>query len=153
MEEFECKICNKKFNAEESLSQHTNASHKPEEKKTNKKKIKKYSLIIGLLIATIIFGYTFYIRGQSPGEYDNFAKCLTEKQAIIYGNDYCQYTAKQLNMFGNSGKYLNYVKCADNEGLCNEKNVKITPTWEINNESYSGIQSFEELSQLTGCGI
>lgn len=153
MEEFECKFCSKRFGVEESLNQHINASHKSTEKKTDKKKIKKYFIIIGLMLAITIFGYSFYIRGQAPGKYDDFAKCLTEKGATIYGNDFCQYTNQQLNSFGNSKKYLEYVKCIDNERLCNDKRVEITPTWEINNETYSGIQIFETLSQLTGCEI
>ena len=54
-------------------------------------------------------------------------------------------------MFGNSGKYLDYVKCADNERLCNEKGVKITPTWEINGKMYEQVQSFDTLASLSGC--
>ena len=90
---------------------------------------------------------------KKPGEYDRFAKCLTEKGTVIYGNDYCQYTNKQLNFFGKSAKYLNYVKCADNQKLCDDKNVKITPTWEINKEMYEQVQTFERLSSLSGCEI
>lgn len=153
MEEFECKSCSKKFKTEESLNQHINASHKSEEKKTDKKKIKKYFVMIGIILAIIVFGYTFYIRGQAPGEYDNFAKCLNEKGAVMYGNDFCQYTAKQLNMFGKSGKYLNYVKCADNEKLCNLKSIDITPTWEINGKMYEQVQNFDTLGNLAGCEI
>lgn len=153
MEGFECKFCSKRFEAEESLNQHINASHKSTEKKTDKKKIKKYFIIIGLMLAITIFGYTFYIRAQRPGQYDELASCLTEKGAIIYGNDFCQYTTQQLNYFGKSKKYLNYIKCADNENLCNEKNIKITPTWEINGKMYEQVQTFETLSDLSDCEL
>ena len=96
---------------------------------------------------------TFYVRSQKPGQYDEFAKCLTEKGAVIYGNDFCQYTAKELNWFGNSEKYLNYVKCVNNKELCDSKGVKITPTWEIEGKTYEGVQGIEKLAELSGCKI
>ena len=150
--EFKCNSCNKNFNSEESLNQHNAASH-ANEKKEGKASMRKY-LIIGIIILIIIFSsFGVYSYMKKPGQYDEFVKCLTDKEVIIYGNDYCSYTNQQLNFFGKSQKYLNYVKCVDNENLCDEKGVEITPTWEINGETYSGIQSLEKLSELTGCEI
>ena len=126
--------------------------HSVKEKKVKINK-KKY-VIFSLLILIIFFSsITFYSYEKRPGEYNDFAKCLTEKGAIIYGNDYCQYTNIQLNFFGKSKEYLNYIKCADNERLCNEKGVKTTPTWEINEKMYEQVQTFETLSSITGCKI
>lgn len=149
MTEVKCTICDKKFSSEESLSQHSRAVHT----NVKKKSMKKYVFIAVLLISLILFLYTAYARSQRPGKYDYFAKCLTEKGAIIYGNDFCSYTAKQLNFFGKSKEYLNYVKCIDNEALCNSKGVKLTPTWEINNKMYEQVQTFERLAELSGCEI
>lgn len=150
--EFKCDICDRNFNSEESLKQHNEMKHRVEEKK-RKINIKKY-IIISLFLLIIFFSIltiTSYMK--KPGKYDDFARCLTEKGAVIYGNDYCQYTTRQLGMFGKSSKYLNYIKCIDNEQLCNEKNVKITPTWEIKGEMYEQVQSFEKLSEMSGCKI
>ena len=90
---------------------------------------------------------------KKPGSYDSFAKCLSEKGAVIYGNDFCQYTNKQLNYFGNSKKYLNYVKCIDNKELGDSKAIKVTPTWEINGQMYEQVQTFEKLSAVSGCEL
>lgn len=148
---YRCEDCNKSFNSEESFIQHNLAKHANEKHK--KINFKKYFILIaiGLTILLLVLSVNNYIK--KPGEYDDFAKCLTEKGAIVYGNDYCQYTVKQLNFFGKSQKFLNYVKCANNEALCNEKNIQTTPTWDIDGESYSGVQTFEKLSAVTGCGI
>lgn len=148
---YRCEDCNKSFNNEESFRQHNLAKHT--NKKHKKINFKKYFIFIaiGLTIILLVLSVNSYIK--KPGEYNDFAKCLTEKGAVIYGNDYCQYTIKQLNFFGKSQKYLNYVKCIDNEELCNSKGVSITPTWEINGESYSGVQTFERLSAVSGCEI
>jgi len=156
MGEFECKLCKKKFQSDEGLAQHTNAKHgesNKEKGKKDKKKLKNYLVLVLLLIAIGIFSYTIYLRNKGPGQYDDLAKCLTEKGAIIYGNDFCQFTARQLNSFGKSERYLKYVKCAANQQLCDSKDIRITPTWEISGKMYSGIQSFEKLAELTGCKL
>ena len=150
MAEYECKTCSKKFETQESLVQHINAKHPIFNKP---KKFKKYFIISALVLTIIIFSSAFYIKAQKPGQFDDFAKCLTEKGAIMYGNDFCMYTTNQRNMFGKSEKYLNYIKCINNEQLCDAKGVAKTPTWEINNQTYSGEQSFEKLSTLTGCKL
>ena len=149
--EYRCENCNKNFSSEESFRQHNLAKHANE--KSKKINFKKYFIFtaIGLIIILLVLSVNSYMK--RPGQYNDFAKCLTEKGAVVYGNDYCSYTVKQLNYFGKSKEFLNYVKCADNEALCNSKGVSITPTWEINDETYSGVQTFERLSAVTGCEI
>ena len=150
-----CKFCSKDFGSEESMNQHIQAKHGGlgETKKSGGKRAKNYFVVIALIAAIALFSYTFYARSQKTGDYDEFAKCLTGKAIVVYGNDFCQYTAKQLNWFGKSEKLLNYVKCIDNKELCDSKGVKITPTWEINGKIYEGVQSFEKLSELSGCSL
>ncbi|HLC87088.1 MAG TPA: hypothetical protein VJH65_02330 [Candidatus Nanoarchaeia archaeon] len=123
------------------------------EKKNVRINIRKYVLSFLVILIILFSSLTAYSYTQKQGEYDEFAKCLANKGAIIYGNDYCSYTNKQLNFFGKSKKYLNYIKCADNQNLCDEKGIKITPTWEIDEKFYEQIQTFETLSILTGCEI
>jgi len=146
-----CEECNRSFSGEESLKQHNLAKHT--KKKVKKTNFKKYFIFVALALTIILLVFSIGSYMKRPGQYDDFAKCLTEKGAVVYGNDYCMYTNKQLNFFGKSEKYLNYVKCANNKELCDSKGVKITPTWEINEESYSGVQTFEKLSAVTGCEI
>src|SRR3989344_3290157 len=153
--ESRCDICNKNFNSKESLEQHNSMKHnaKKEPEETRKNNNKKYLLGFILVIAIALFVTGFYIKSLKPGIYDNFAKCLSEKNAVVYGNDFCQYTGRQLNMFGKAEKYLDYVKCANNKELCDSKQVKITPTWEINGKILEGIQSFEKLAEASGCSL
>lgn len=110
------------------------------------KKTKIYFLIFLVIIAGI--SYYFYWSSQQPGQFDDFAKCLTEKGAVMYGAiEWCKYTKEQVAMFGNSFKYINYKDYKEIEG------IKLTPTWVVNNERYERVQSFEKLSALTGCTI
>ena len=91
-----------------------------------------------LLVAVSVSAFAFL----SPGTYDNFAKCLTEKGAVMYGEDWCQYTNGQKAMFGKSFKHVTYVVKSD---------LAKRPTWVIDGESYETVQSFERLAALTGC--
>lgn len=156
MGKLECKICNREFDTEDSLNQHIKARHSvPESEKKNisAKTKKKYAILGIVIIAVLLFAYAFYARAQKPGSYDDFAKCLTEKGVVVYGNNFCQYTAKQMNFFGKSKEYLNYVKCIDNKDLCDSKNIRKTPTWEINGKFYPEVRTFKELSELSGCKV
>jgi hypothetical protein len=146
-----CSHCQKGFDTQESLQQHVTAKHTQLQKE--KRSYRKHFMWIILLIALFLLGYSAYTFAQKPGNYDAFAKCLTEKGAVIYGNDACQYTNKQLNFFGNSKQYLNYVKCSENRALCDQKGVRTTPTWEINGQPYPQVQTFETLAAATGCKL
>lgn len=111
-----------------------------------KSRWKIYLGVIGVIIVAIA-AYSFY-SATRPGPYDNFAKCLTEKGAVVYGAiDWCKYTQGQKAMFGNSWKYLNYQDFSKLPG------IKKTPTWVINGQWYENVQSFEKLASLTGCKL
>ena len=120
---------------------------------TNKSKVQKskfilYGISALIVLAVIAFAASEFISQSKPGEWDNFAKCLSGKDVIVYGNmQTCKYSQHQASMFGKSFSYLNYKDAIEN------KEVKVTPTWYINGEKLEGEQSFETLSEKTGCSI
>ena len=150
--EFKCNACDRNFDSEESLKQHNLAKHAFEKKK-GKTSMRKYLIISIIVLIIILTSITINSYMKKPGEYDDFTKCLTQQGVVVYGNDFCTYTAQQLNYFGKSKQFLNYVKCIDNKQLCDSKGVSITPTWEINGEMYEQVQGFEKLAQLSGCEL
>ncbi|MGV8171741.1 MAG: peptidylprolyl isomerase [Candidatus Woesearchaeota archaeon] len=90
---------------------------------------------------------------------DNFAKCLTEKNATFYGAYWCGHCNNQKTAFGDSLQYVKYVECAV-EGqpqvqtaVCTEAGISGYPTWIINGKEYPGEQTLERLAQLTGCAL
>ena len=117
-----------------------------EQSKSSKSKFYIIGAIIGVIIlATVV--YSLYSLNKS-GPYDNFAKCLSEKGAVMYGAmDWCKYTQAQKAMFGKSFKYLNYHEFNELPG------IKKTPTWVINGAWYENVQAFEKLAALTGCKL
>ncbi|MBI4153831.1 hypothetical protein HY501_00690 [Candidatus Woesearchaeota archaeon] len=119
-----------------------------------KKPSRRKYILIGSIIAALILGsLAVFSLATGPGPFDEFAKCLTQEGAVIYGNDFCSYTQKQKTFFGKSFKQLNYRRCADEQDLCKKKGIQVTPTWEIKGELYPEVQTFERLSAITGCAI
>ncbi len=157
MSEFECTKCNKKFNSEESLRQHTLAKHEQDKEKDNKKfriKIKKkhYFFICAILIIAIV-GFFIFKYTTSPGRYDDFAKCLTDKGAVMYGTDWCKYCKQQKNLFGKSFKYVNYKNCDVDKAECSAAGVNSFPQWLINGTRYKGLQQLDSLADYSGCRL
>ena len=112
------------------------------------KKSKYYIIagIIGIILLSVV-SYSVYSISK-PGPYDNFAKCLAEKGAVMYGAmQWCKYTQAQKAMFGKSFKYVNYHEFGDLPG------IKTTPTWVINGQWQENVQSFDKLAALTGCKV
>ena len=117
----------------------------------------KMILVIIVLIVISIVAWSasgYFVEDDSDlSDLDKFAKCLTEKGATVYVSQYCGHCKNQKEMFGDSLKYVNSVECTENQQLCQEKGVSGVPTWIINGLPYAGVQSFERLSELTGCSF
>jgi hypothetical protein len=123
--------------------------HQKQSGQQSRSKESKYYVIAGIvgIIILAIVSYSVYSINK-PGPYDNFAKCLADKGAVMYGAmDWCKYTQGQKGMFGKSFKYINYHEFQDLPG------IKITPTWVINGEWHENVQSFDKLAALTGCKV
>ena len=120
--------------------------HLHEQSKSSKSKYYAIAAVAGVVILAIA-AYSVY-SANKPGQYDDFAKCLSEKGAVMYGAiEWCKYTQAQKGMFGNSFKYLNYQDFTKLSG------IKKTPTWVINGKWYENVQSFDKLAALTGCKL
>lgn len=104
------------------------------------------------LVTKAITNFTGY-SVNNPENINEFAKCLTEKNAELYVNAGCPHCAEQKAMFGDSLKYLKIIDCVDNPDLCLEKEIRYVPTWIINENKEVGKKSFEELAELSGCKL
>ena len=65
--------------------------------------------ILFLIVAGV--GVSFFAKPVS-GQLDDFAQCLTDKEAVFYGAFWCPHCQAQKRMFGNSVKLLPYVECS-----------------------------------------
>ena len=139
--------------SKEEIGNIRHETQKTEHKVDIEQKPKSNKKIILISIVSVVFLLIFggigfsYANSKKPGPLDNFAQCLTEKGAVMYGASWCQYTNGQKAMFGNSMKFIDYRDFTKN------KEVKITPTWFIGGKKYENAQSLDKLASITGCVI
>jgi thiol-disulfide isomerase/thioredoxin len=122
-------------------------------------KNKSWFISVIVLVAIIVVSFMFLKSDNSPGLHDEFAQCLTDSGAKMFGAYWCPHCKDQKAMFENSWKYVDYIECSlpNNAGqtkTCIDAKIDGYPTWEFEDGSrLSGALSFEKLSELTGCNI
>src|SRR3989344_4336978 len=157
MDDIVCDECGKKFSSAESLQQHRNAKHTDKSKKQARPSKFKTKYLMYLVIFLIVSGiiYFAYDRAKAPGKYDEFAKCLNEKDVKFYGAYWCPSCAEQKRIFGKSAKYLDYIECSlPNRGgqtqICIDEKIQGYPTWELpTGEKITGVMSLERLAEMS----
>ena len=120
-------------------------------------RIKVRYVIMAVVVLIIGFGLNAYMI-PTEGKYDEFAKCLSDKDVTMYGAYWCPHCANQKQMFGPSFKYVKYVECDPkgndaNPQLCTEKGIYGYPTWIHGDTRLSGEQTLRELSSISGCKL
>ncbi|AHB41875.1 hypothetical protein P148_SR1C00001G1097 [candidate division SR1 bacterium RAAC1_SR1_1] len=111
--------------------------------------MKKIIVSVLALSALVLTGCS-----QEPKQnLDNFAKCITEKGAMIYTSTTCSHCQKQKVLFGDSWQYIKNVDCNDNPIVCSNAGIQGVPNRVINGENIMGQQSLEFLAEKTGCEI
>jgi hypothetical protein len=110
--------------------------------------MKKLILILMILVTLLIYG----CGSNNPIVDDDFAKCLTENGAELYGSEWCPHCQEQKEQFGDSLKFIDYTECTENQQKCSEEEIQYLPTWKFNDgTSVSGVKSFDYLAEKTGC--
>jgi hypothetical protein len=110
--------------------------------------MKRIFLIVTILTTILLYGCS----SSDPIVVDDFAKCLTENGAEIYGSKDCPHCQTQKAMFGESIKFINYIECTINQQKCAEEEIKYLPTWKFEDGTVTtGVKSFDYLADKTGC--
>ena len=115
---------------------------------------KKYMIIAVALL--IIIAIPLALKSpamNTPSQYDEFAKCLTDNGVKMYGAYWCSHCQNQKKEFGKSFDYVDYVECTENEFECKNAGVTGYPTWTVDGTNYPGEQTFARLSELSGCPL
>ncbi len=153
----QCTDCGKEFSSHDGLMHHREAKHNVVKKKFMIKK--KHYWYAGVLVAIVLLSLWAYSNANSPGKYDNLAKCLGEKGVTLYGAFWCPHCIEQKQLFGKSAKLLPYVECSTPDGkaqtaICISKKIEGYPTWEFADGSTLGaVLTPQQLAEKTGCEL
>ncbi|MGD1857605.1 MAG: vitamin K epoxide reductase family protein [Leptolyngbyaceae cyanobacterium] len=96
------------------------------------------------------------IQTESSESEIALAKHLKAVGATKYGAWWCPHCHAQQTLFGKQAfEHVTYVEC-DEEGIdpqpnaCQAAGVQSYPTWEINGQTYAGVQSLQSLAAASG---
>ncbi len=143
------------------LSYHMVKSTKKPNKKEFVKELRKVSVFMAIifLIPFILFNLKF----EEPKDYTDFAKCLTERDLLMYGSFKCGSCAKQRELFGEAFDNIIEIECHPQgknpeTERCLRMNIERTPTWIVEKDGkelsrYVGFASPEKLSEMSGCNL
>ncbi|PIZ82571.1 hypothetical protein COX97_04050 [Candidatus Pacearchaeota archaeon CG_4_10_14_0_2_um_filter_05_32_18] len=162
---FKCEKCEREFSSKEALEMHNNSKHYGATKglkkldSVNKKKIRNWAIFIVVILVIVGVAYFMAFRPETPGRYDDFAKCLTNNNVTMYGAWWCPHCKDQKELFGKSWQYVNYVECSTPDGnaqlpVCEKAGIEGYPTWELGNGSrIDRVLTLKYLSGLTDCTL
>ena len=97
----------------------------------DKQNIATLTFVAVIIFLVIFFDAKYNIGSTKPNLYDDFAKCLTEKNAVMYGLYYCSHCQEQKATLGDSMRFVKYVECTENSQYCIDRGANEFPTWII----------------------
>jgi len=111
------------------------------------------AIVVVLLVVIGVALAVFYPKGgPAKGEFNAFARCLTEKGATMYGAYWCPHCQNEKAAFGDSFRYVNYVECTQETSKCEAAGIKGFPTWIFQGgRRFEGEQGLKKLSEESGC--
>lgn len=116
----------------------------------------KPSLFIALIVAAIaaLVVFNLYPKEQEVNELDGFAKCLAEKEVVMYGADWCSHCQNEKKRFGTAFEFVPYVECPDEPKKCLAVGISGYPTWIFpDGKKLEGEQGLQKLSEESGCQL
>lgn len=118
--------------------------------------MKTYSILFFVLVAPVLLGWAvFSLKGKQPASVlDSFAQCLAEKEAVMYGADWCPHCQNEKRVFGGAFQFIPYVECPDDPQKCLAAGIEAYPTWIFpDGKKLVGEQGIDKLARESGCVI
>ncbi|HEX7230494.1 MAG TPA: vitamin K epoxide reductase family protein [Candidatus Binatia bacterium] len=112
--------------------------------------------IVGIVALHLYFaGYWGGAQGPEDPWVRALAEHLSRSDIKFYGASWCPHCSEQKKLFDGSVNRIPYVECspggpnAPQAEVCKDKNIQSYPTWIINGQRYTGVQTLDALAQLS----
>jgi len=110
--------------------------------------IKKILILMVLISALFIFG----CGEETPENLKEFATCLSDNGARMFGSATCPHCIDQKELFAGAFKYVDYTECSIQQKKCADEGIKYLPTWKFADGTVvTGLKTFSFLADKTGC--
>lgn len=117
-------------------------------------------LLGGFFLIAIVIVVAIVSSVSAPvGVSREFAECVGNSGATMYGAYWCPHCNEQKLEFGDNWKYVGYVECAVDDSneraqACLESDITAYPTWIFGDGSReTGKLSLEHIAEVTGCEL
>jgi len=101
-----------------------------------------------IVVIAIILGIN-YVRGN--GNHDSKTiQCIADNSILIVSKT-CSHCADQRRILGDSESLFNVISIDEHPEVLEQYEITAVPTWIINDNKVTGVQSIEKLKELTGC--
>lgn len=113
---------------------------------------KKFLIYIVIIIGIILTIYFISNMGSGYTPEPETAICIA-MHSELYTSKTCSNCQKQIDILSFKGydSLFSITDCILNSEICLNKSIIKVPTWIIDNKTYSGVKSWEELKGLTKC--
>lgn len=112
-------------------------------------------MFVLIFIATVILMLVFLFWPKETASQLTpraaFAACLSSKGITMYGEDTCPNCQLQKGMFEEDFSHIHYINCLIHQDECSQLGIQGYPMWMYNGQSFPGIQTFQNLAQISGC--
>jgi len=121
--------------------------------------VRQLAIALAIVAAFAAAYYLGYHRRAH--KYDQFARCLKDRNVIMYGAFWCPHCADQKALFDAAFEYAPYVECGvkgqphAETKECVEAGIKNFPTWQFppTGDRVERVLSLDDLSERTGCSL
>ena len=114
----------------------------------------KYAILLIVCVVAIAVVGWLYSQQQTSVNLDEFAQCLAEQGAVMYGAEWCLHCQNEKDAFGDSFRFIPYVECPAEPQTCIAKNIQGYPTWIFKDgKLHEGEQGLQNLSLISGCTL
>ena len=137
------------------ISENSEITEENSKKQPDKRKYKKFyscgAIVIYVLIIEVILLFIFLPPTKSVEILDCDTMCCIGNNSILVASKGCSHCEKQIKMLGDEVDEFNIIYCSEDIDFCTEHQIMRVPTWIINDEQIIGVQSLEELKEMTNC--
>lgn len=112
----------------------------------------KFLIYLFIIIGIILAIYFISNWGNKYTPEPETAICIA-MHSELFTSKTCSHCQIQIDILSFKGynSLFSIIDCISNPEVCTNKSIIKVPTWIINNKTYEGVKSWEELKELTRC--
>ena len=112
-----------------------------------KKETKTYLALV--IIVVLIVVAIIWLKNR-PTVNNEVVQCIAKNSTMIISKT-CSACAYQKEILGESLRYFNAIDITEHPEVIEQYGISEVPTWLIDGEKYTGVQTLKNLKELTKC--